>query len=126
MNNILNVNGNEINILNKIFIILLLLILFYFLKVDRPLESFFPSIFRMDPHTLPIRCTPENNCFPGTYARTQIYQNVCQPEHGLLRQKIPLQDSCQRHLLDYMNAPKHHYVCDVNKHLQRKCRWIKK
>ena len=117
---------NEINGLNIIFIILLLLILFYFLKVNKPLESFFPSIFRMDPYTLPLysfhnRCTPENNCFPGTYARTQIYQNVCQPEYGLLKQKIPVQDNCQRQLLDYMNAPRHYYVCDVDKHLQRKC-----
>lgn len=119
----------DITILNKVFIILLIIILFYFIKIKNPLETFYPGIFRMDPHTLPSNyhhCTPENNCFPGTYARTQIYQNVCQPHTGLLRQKIPLQDRCQRSLLDFMNAPKHYYICDVNKHLQRKCKWYKK
>lgn len=117
----------ESQFLNYFFIIILGIILLYLIKVNKPLEHFIPGIFGVDPLTLPHReCKPENNCFPGAYARTQIYQNVCQPEYGLLRQKIPSNDNCQRTLLDYMNAPKHHYVCHIDKHLQRKCQWIKK
>ena len=114
-------------LINIIFLFILFSILIYLIAVKKPMETFMPGIFGTDPRTLPFtECRPENNCFPGTYARTQIYQNVCQPDFGLLRQKIPTNDNCQRTLLDYMNTPKNYYVCEVDNHLQRKCQWIKK
>ena len=123
---------NQRLIINIIFLTVLLIILLTLISKKNPLENFTPGIFGTDIYTLPrlylnqTKCTPENNCFPGSYARTQIYQNVCEPNHGLLRQKIPLDDTCQRTLSDYMATPQHYYVCDVDNHLQRKCRWIKK
>ena len=117
-------------LLNIVFLLILLYILFYLAVRKNPLETFFPSIFGTDSRTvLPSHypeCTPGNNCFPGSYARTQIYQNVCQPLTGLNRQKIPLADNCQRTLGDFMSTPKHYYVCHLDKHLQRRCQWIKK
>ena len=92
-------------LLHITFLVILTYILFYLIVKNNPLEQFYPSIFRTDSSTLPNNCTPENNCFPGTYARTQIYQNVCQPQSGLYRQKIPLNDNCQRTFLDYMETP---------------------
>ncbi len=89
-----------------------------------------PGLFGTDIHTKQPsyypKCTPENNCFPGSYARTQIFQNVCQPTHGLLRQKIPLADTCQKTFSDFMSTPKSYYVCELDKHLGRHCRWVKK
>jgi hypothetical protein len=44
-------------------------------------------------------CTPENDCFPGNYARTQEYTNVCPPEDTRLgREKIWLKQNCTRTL----------------------------
>ena len=118
--------------LNILFLIILVSILLILISNKNPFENFYPGIFGTDIYTLPHGylvnnpCLPENNCFPGSYARTQIYQNVCEPNYGLLRQKIPLDDTCQRILGDHMSTPQHYYVCDVDKHLRRTCRWIKK
>jgi hypothetical protein len=44
-------------------------------------------------------CTPENDCFPGNYARTQEYTNVCPPDDRRLgREKIHLVQNCTRTL----------------------------
>ena len=110
------------NILNIIFLIILLIILLYYLINKNMLETFI-NVFGTDSLVNMGNCTPENNCYPGNYLRTQIYQNVCQPKYGLLRQKIPLNDNCQRSL---MNVPKYYYKCHINKHLQRNCSWYKK
>lgn len=124
--------NNQRIIINIIFLTVLITILLTLLSSKNPLENFMPGIFGTDIHTLPRNyfqqkpCTPENNCFPGNYARTQIYQNVCEPNHGLLRQKIPLDDTCQRTLGDHMSTEQHYYVCNVDKHLKRHCRWHKK
>jgi len=109
-------------VLNYLFLLLLLYILFYFLVRKNPLEYFSTGVFGFDPglfrtpsqlkiQTPPplvgdgsfLPCTPSNNCFPGTTARTQIYQNLCQPQYGLLKQPIFLQDDCQRTLSPYYN-----------------------
>lgn len=112
-------------ILNVIFLLVLLLILIYYLKTEKVLEGF-RTVFGTDSLVNLGNCRPENNCFLGSYARTQIYQNVCQPKTGLLRQKIPLSDDCQRSFSDYLETPKYHYICKLDKHLGRKCKWIKK
>ena len=112
---------------NLLFLFLLLTILIYFLENKKPLENFTPGIFGFDPKTIHhSESNPYQNYLRGTYARTQIYQNVCQPDYGLNRQKIPLEDNCQRTFRDYMSTPTHYYICDTNKHLQRNCRWYKK
>ena len=133
----------SLNNINSLYIIVLIIILVYLLNNQRALElfmndikkkvenfknieHFYPSIFRTD-LGIPLNfhnCTPENDCFPGSTLRTQIYQNVCQPRSGLLRQPIPLADRCQRGL-GKMTAPRSYFVCDVDNHLQRKCKWIK-
>lgn len=131
MNNFLNSK----NFINTIFLIVLVIIFYILISQKNPLEAFRvfeyfipPKVFgNIDPHILPLNeCRPENNCFPGSYARTQIYQNVCEPQSGLLRQKKPLVDDCQRTFSGFMETPQHYFVCDMNDHLQRRCRWIHK
>ena len=109
-------------LLNYVFLIVLLYILLYFLVRKNPLESFMPSLFGFDPnlYTTPSQlnfsppdpifgngiyplCTPENNCFIGTQARIGIYQNLCQPVYGPIRQPIYLHNNCQRTLGPYYN-----------------------
>ena len=112
-------------ILNIIALVVLTSILFYLIYHNSFYENFSSGIFGWDPLTLPHRCTPENNCFPGHYARTQIYHNMCQPSSGLLRQKIGLQDNCQRSLDNYFSKPNNQQLkCTVDKHLQRRCQWV--
>ena len=132
-----------LNNINSLYIIVLIIILVYLLNNQRALElfmndikvkvenfknieHFYPSVFgaQLGIPLNPYDCRPENDCFPGSQLRTQIYQNVCQPHTGLLRQPIPLADRCQRGL-GKMTAPRSYFVCDVDKHLQRKCKWIK-
>jgi hypothetical protein len=72
------------------------------------------------------RCTPENNCFRGSYLRSQIYTNVCQIEgennmmNKLTRLPKLTKDRCYRTLADDDK-----FKCSVNKHGQRNCFWEK-
>lgn len=72
------------------------------------------------------RCTPENNCFRGSYLRSQIYTNVCQIEgennnmSKLTRLPKLTKDRCYRTLADDDK-----FKCSVNKHGQRNCFWEK-
>lgn len=72
------------------------------------------------------RCTPENNCFQGSYLRSQIYTNVCQIEgennnmSKLTRLPKLTKDRCYRTLADDDK-----FKCSVNKHGQRNCFWEK-
>ena len=73
----------------------------------------------------PDDCRPENNCFKGSYFRTQQYHNVCPPKFGELnREPINLQDDCSRSLGDYPK-PKYKFYCTIDKHLNRRCKWYK-
>ena len=47
----------------------------------------------------PKKCNSKNNCFPGTYFRSEIYSNMCEPRYGGIN-KIPiqLQNNCLRTL----------------------------
>ena len=122
---------------NQLFIITLIIILLYLLHNQNALElfinsckskieHFYPGVFgfQLGIPLNPYNCSPHNDCYLGAPMRSQIYQNVCQPKMGLLRQKIPLYDNCQRTLGGKMSAPRKYYVCDVDKHLGRKCYWI--
>ena len=68
-------------------------------------------------------CTPENNCFPGSTLRTQVYTNMCEPTdtQHLLRDKIKLQDNCLRSHGNPLNTQ--NLECKVNIRGQRKCEW---
>jgi hypothetical protein len=48
----------------------------------------------------PDKCVPEDNCFPGTYNRTEVYNNICSPDepHKLNRLPVELRDKCARKL----------------------------
>ena len=129
----------------KIKLVLPLLIILLILILRRQ-ENFIPNLFGVG-FVIPP-CRPENGCFPGSYATTQKYHNMCQPAIGLNRQKIPLQNNCQqnlgpmsqelyktqdsiiqndpKYLLQPMMSPdKNRMVCVVDNHLQRKCYWVK-
>lgn len=129
----------------KIKLVLPLLIILLILILRRQ-ENFIPNLFGIG-FVIPP-CRPEDGCFPGSYATTQKYHNMCQPGIGLNRQKIPLQNNCQqnlgpmsqelyktqdsiiqndpKYLLQPMMSPdKNRMVCVVDNHLQRKCYWVK-
>lgn len=46
----------------------------------------------------PENCEAKNNCFRGSYFRSQIYQDVCQPLYGLNRSKKLLRSKCSKQL----------------------------
>lgn len=56
-------------------------------------------------------CKPDNDCFPGSYFRSQSYQNMCEPEDinkgGLSRDKIKLIDTCVKTLGSQLNSEKY-------------------
>ena len=71
----------------------------------------------------PEQCTPENNCFKGSYLRSQAYQNVCSPDYGgLSRTKVQLQDGCLRTLGNYPK-PNVSVKCFLDRRLNRYCFW---
>ena len=131
----------KIKLVLPILIILLILIL-------RRQENFIPNLFGIGFIIPP--CKPENGCFPGSYATTQKYHNMCQPAIGLNRQKINLQNNCQQNLGNMsqelyktqdniipktqskdkyllqpiMSPDKNKMVCVVDNHLQRQCYWV--
>ena len=75
------------------------------------------------------QCDASNNCFPGYYNRTQIYQNMCEPldtnKRGLLRDKIQLVDGCVKTLGNNMPQPEQNIHCVIDEQNQRRC-YIKK
>ena len=85
--------------------ILFLLVVFIFLVVLNQFifinEGFISKVFFIHPNPNPI-CSTDNNCFPGTYFRTQKYQNVVEPNsikhNGLSREKIKLASCIYRQL----------------------------
>ena len=135
------------------FLILCLIILCMVINKPNQLETFLPGVFGFVPR-IP-GCTPENDCYPGSYAVTQKYHNMCQPSFGLNRQKIGLHDHCthdlgkmsnelyltQNNLIPRNQPPQNKpklllqptnvspdgnlLVCTVDNHLQRRCHWVK-
>ena len=65
-------------------------------------------------------CTPENNCFPGAYFRSQVYQNMCEPSNiengGLSREKISLIDNCVKSLGSQLDEDKYSYKTFKDNH----------
>ena len=85
------------------YIIIILFILFLLLnfRVDKQITEKFSIGYGRSfgqfhpPHP---RCNLKNNCFPGSYFTGSQYQNMCEPNRGLLRQKIQLVDPRVRKL----------------------------
>lgn len=44
----------------------------------------------------PQPCLAKNNCFRGSYYDDYLYNNMCEPQEGLLKQKRQLTDTCLR------------------------------
>ncbi len=123
-----------------IFVVILVILALICLIITQERETFVPGKagpvhpYQVTEQTsqqleLPnAQCTPETDCFPGSYLRTEIYQNVCPPKYGVLnREKIQLVDDCQRNLgkpaeVNIMKAPTKFY-CTVDDHLNRHCAW---
>ena len=72
-------------------------------------------------------CTPGNNCFPGSYFRSQSYQNMCEPatinEGGLSKDKVQLIDNCVKTLGSQINNEKYEYKCFKDKRGVDHCYW---
>ena len=61
----------------------------------------------------PQKCAPNNNCFKGSYMRSQVYQNMCEPtDTRITREPIKTTDNCLRTLDDKK--------CSINKYNQRR------
>ena len=129
-------NGNFVN---YCFLVVILTLLFLILKKNINIETFLPGVFGFGPRI--SGCTPENDCYPGSYATTQKYHNMCQPSFGLNRQKmsgelyqtqnnlIPSKPPVKpktRSMIPFRASPDQNtLVCTVDEHLQRRCKWVK-
>jgi hypothetical protein len=113
------------NYFNYIVIIVLVL-LFLILSFNKETYSTGFGVgrsFREYIHPRP--CLPKNNCFKGAYFRSAVYQNMCEPKNtNLLREPVQLQDNCVRTLDADVTSSNYKFVCCVNKHMQRKCKWV--
>jgi len=64
----------------------------------------------------PQKCNPVNNCFKGSYMRSQVYQNMCEPKDSrITREPIKAVDNCLRTLDDKS--------CHINNRNQRRCEY---
>jgi hypothetical protein len=79
-------------------IYLILISLFVFLMCSN-YEYFGPGVGKsFGVYHSPENCEAKNNCFKGSYFRSQIYQDVCQPLCGLNRSKKQLRSNCIKRL----------------------------
>ena len=136
-------------LLNVCFLLIsLILLCFCISNKNFFIENFIPTNLKIFPN-----CTPQNNCYPGSYITTQKYSNMCQPIYGLNRQKIQLRDNCLKNLgkpskelyiaqnlkkpqknliqvnkssgnkLSHQNVKSRNFYCFIDKHLGRHCFW---
>ena len=83
--------------------LLLVVILIVIIIVNKVREDFnlqcgvkrgFARVIKPHPN-----CDSDNNCFPGSYFRSEIYENMCEPRYGgLMKEKINLRGNCLRTL----------------------------
>ena len=70
----------------------------------------------------PNSCTPENNCFPGSTLRTEVYQNLCNnPSSGINKLPIQLNDTCLRTHNPNMSPDLVNLKCNKNQFGQVNC-----
>ena len=132
---------------SKIFLLLLsssiiaiVVLLFLFKKEDKPKEQLLIVVNNegknrnqcdympgksFSEFIPPQECTPENNCFKGSYLRSEVYTNMCQVDsnaNGLTREPINTNDTCFRMLGGFPN-PNIPYQCNMNSSGQGNCHW---
>ena len=82
--------------------IILILILVIYKNTQENLTVYKPYIHKpnaFNTYIEPEECDPKNNCFPGTYNRTEVYNNMCPPKTGgLNRQPVQINDDCVKKL----------------------------
>ena len=82
-----------------LFVVLIALFIFT-LMLNKQKEEYmgYGTVFGV--HTNPNpNCRLSNDCHPGYYYRSQLYQNMCQPkDHRLTREKVNLVDNCVKSL----------------------------
>ena len=59
-------------------------------------ENFISKVYSINPNPEPIKCGEH----PGFYFRSEIYQNICEPNNKLLRDKKSLKVKCIKTLSD--------------------------
>jgi hypothetical protein len=114
-----------IYILNSsIVLLMVILLLIIFTPVEKKKESFNLGVGKsFGYYRQPEDCSAGNNCFKGSYLRSQAYQNVCPPDYGqLTRTKVQLQDGCLR-TLGNNPQPKFTIDCHIDNNLERHCNW---
>ena len=88
------------NILRMLLLLLLLLLLLttsiHFYKNEKfnlGIGKSFGMFYK------PEKCLSKDNCFKGAYFRSQLYNNMCEPQTGeLLKIPIQLNDQCVKSL----------------------------
>ena len=83
--------------------LLLVVILVVLIIVNKKKEDFnlqcgvkrgFSRVLKPHPN-----CVSDKNCFPGSYFRSELYENMCEPIYGgLMREKVSLRGHCLRTL----------------------------
>lgn len=118
------------NLKEKILLALIafifLFILAGFIENNRPTENLvgYGTVYGISTNPSP-HCNASNNCFPGFYNRTQVYQNMCEPldvdKRGLLRDKRQLVDGCVKTLGNNMVPLPKNIHCELDSQNQRRC-----
>ena len=87
--------------LSCILVIVILFLVAYYLSI----ENFNLGIGKsFSNYYNPQSCEIDNNCFKGAYFRSQLYNNMCEPQNSnLLREKKPLKDFCLRTLGNHIS-----------------------
>jgi hypothetical protein len=101
-----------------------ILILTYILSSNSEHMVGYGTIYGVHSNPSP-KCELDNDCFPGFYNRTQIYQNMCEPldtdRRGLLREKRNVVDGCVKTLGNNLPALPNNIHCDIDADNQRHC-----
>ena len=85
-----------------LIIILIFLIIYYLSQTSETFNLGIGKSFSQ--YYTPQSCNINDNCFKGSLYRTQLYENMCEPNYGnLLREKIPLNGNCLRTLGNNLN-----------------------
>ena len=124
-----NLSKNPLLVLMVIVILLIVLVSAYVMHNGKRVQENLSPVFEQPKYGLSCeidrKCTHENNCFPGSYMRSQVYQNMCEPTDTvhLLKDRRQLKDNCLRSLGNPLNTK--NLKCKVNIHDQRDCKWDK-
>ena len=115
-----NLSKNPLLVLMVIVILLIVLVSAYVMHNGKRVQENLSPVFEQPKYGLSCeidrKCTPENNCFPGSYMRSQVYQNMCEPDDSrITREPVKVKDNCLRTLDDKS--------CHINNRNQRRCEY---